>query len=135
VALGDVIEGLHERFGAAGEIAVLLDHEPRAVATSPLLYSLLDNAQRRADGTIVVWTYRIRSTLCLSWSDPQAAEASVQAFSDSLPAAVDAAPRLGGAARDAFVQEVDAGWREFNGVLFRVVDLYTVVTVFAPLGA
>jgi hypothetical protein len=134
MGLAAVIEGLHERYATVDGIVLFLDYEPRAVQNTPLIYSLLDNLRRAPAGNMVQETYRIRSTVCLPWGDPEAAEASVQAFTDAIPAAVDAAPRLGGRAKDAIIQEADAGWRTINQVEFRVVDFYAVVLVYTPLG-
>lgn len=133
--LDGLVEGLHARFATVSGIAVMLDAEPRSVQKTPLLYTLLDSGPRQPAGNLVEERWRFRSRLCIPWADPKAAEAQVRSYAAALPRAVDAGPRLGGRARDAFVDEVDAGWQVIDGNEYRVVDFYTVVKVYAPLGA
>lgn len=132
--LDGLIEGLHERYATVAGIEAFLDHEPRSVQKVPLLYTLLDSGDREPRGNMVEERWRFRSRLCLPWADPEAAEQLVRTFAVGLPRAVDAAPRLGGRAKDALIEDVDAGWAVINQVEYRVVDFYAMVLVYAPLG-
>ncbi len=127
--LDTIVAGLHARFTTVAGIALCLDHEPRAVQKTPLIYTLQDSGSREVPGNRVQEAWRMRSRLCLSWGDPEAAEAAVRKYSVLLPRAVDGGLKIGGWVKGAFINEVDDGWYMINGVEYRVVDLYTVVTV------
>jgi hypothetical protein len=132
VSYETVTAALHARFATVVPALNILDHEPTAVQVSPCLYSEIDSQDRVTRVTEVMVTYRTLHRLCIRWQHNAAAEAELRALVDAIPQAIDAAPKLGGVARNAQISAGDGGWIEIGGTEYRTFDFYSDVTVMEP---
>jgi hypothetical protein len=117
----------------------VIDYEPQSVE-SPTMYSLLSSVRRDYSeaGHIVRITYRTRHRLLVLWRDNEAAENSITPFVDSIPAALDADPKIGAKAQDGAIVEIygdTPGWITLGGVEYRCIDFISEITELAPIGA
>ncbi len=139
-----VVAGLIERFengvtglaqyDDAGNLANILDYEPTALHTTPTLYLLLDNFDRTQHGQVTAMRYRILCRLCVKWQDNQFAEQELIPFVNSLAAAVDVDPYLGGrvAGGGSSVADGTGTFVNIGGVLYRALDVFVEVVDKAP---
>ena len=97
-----------------------------------MIYSEIDGLERVTKGTSVEVTYRTLHRLCIRWQDNAVAEALLRTLLDAIPQAVDAAPKLSGACRNAVITGGDGGWTEIGGTEYRTFDFYSEVTVMEP---
>lgn len=120
-----VIEGLKLRFATVPGIKTILDYEPTSAQDTPLLYMLFDEAPRTQTGQVTVMPYRILCRLCIRWQDNRYAEQELIPFVNSLPAAIDQDPTLGGkiASGMARVINVQGIFVTIGGVLYRALDV------------
>lgn len=121
----DGVAGLAQ-YDAAGALVNILDYEPTALHTTPTLYMILDSAERTQHGQVTAMRERIRARLCIKWQDNEFAEEELMAFINSIPAAIDADPQLGGRIPRG-VAEVDELLGEYvsiGGVLYRVMNYF-----------
>jgi len=115
--------------GGISDLVDILDYAPTAVHDTPLVYSLLDNVQRRTSAQIVTKQYRILHRLVVRWQDNEQAEQEIIPFVDSVPEAVADDPQLGGRLTSGYaeIKECDAGWVTIAGVEYRMLDFYATV--------
>ncbi len=139
-----IITALHELFANIGEgegedfepsLKAIVLGEPTSVQDAPMLYSEIEGFAREYGGTAVKITYRTVHRVCVRWQDNPEAELEMIGFVNSIPAAVDARPKLGGAANDASVVEGESGWVTIDGVTYRYLDLISEAVELVPLGA
>jgi hypothetical protein len=124
-----VVEGLHERFATVKGIMAILDYEPKAIQTTPTLYSLLDRFDRSQEGQLTVMKYRVLNRLCIQWQDNEQAERQLAKFVNPLPASIDKDPKLGGRVSRgmAWVTEAPTGFFSIGDTTYRVLDMYVEV--------
>jgi hypothetical protein len=127
----DVLDGLHAAFAAVPGIVNVLDYVPAAIHDTPTLYTMLDSVEVSKTGQIKTRRYRILHRLILLWQDNEQAELAVAPFVDSIPAALDADPQLGGkiASGWAEIASIDAVWVTIQNVEYRALDFYSEVLV------
>jgi hypothetical protein len=135
VSYTTIIAALNTQLAAVSGIKSALTYEPKAVSDPPLVYSLLDSVRREQAGQLTVMRYRVLSRLCIRWQDNERAEQEIFPFVNSLPAAIDADPKLGGVIPSgmAYVTDIQAGFIPINGVQYRILDMYTEVVEKAPV--
>lgn len=136
MSYSDVVAGLHERFATVAALNHIQLGEPKAVQTTPLLYTLFSNYERRRQGQITTMRYTSLHRICYNWSEPTTAEQALVDTLNAVPAAVDADPTLGGRLTGdgmnylggiAEVIRADSGWAIVAGNKQRVVDIETLV--------
>jgi hypothetical protein len=137
VSYQTVISALHDVFEEVEGIEAVLPYEPTSIQAYPTLYSLLDKVERSSQGQLVIMRYRILHRLCFRWVDNETAEAHLIPFVNSIPAAVDQDPMLGGALPlgIARISEIQAVFVEIGGTLHRALDFYSDVLEKAPAGS
>jgi hypothetical protein len=123
-----VVPGLAQ-YDAGGEVVNILDYEPGAVLTSPLVYSLLDGFSVDEGESFDTVTYRTQHFLCVDWGDPQGAEDQLVAFVDSIPAAIRRDRTLGGRVRNATITGGDTDWPVIGGIEVRALKFMSEVTI------
>lgn len=134
MSYSEILEGLEERFATVAGIKAILRYEPRSFQTFPLLYSLLDSVSIETDGGVRVYHYRILHRLVLPWQDNEKCELDLIAFVNSIPAAVDADPQLGGRLTNGWaeISDIDADWIQTGAgpgaITYRALDFYSDVT-------
>ena len=137
MSYADVVEGLHSRFGSLNTIQAILDYEPTAVQTLPTMYSLLDKVSRQYDGgSVVRITYYILHRLLFRWQDYEQAEEDLIPYVNSIPAAVDKDPQLGGllVGGESAITAVDAVFVSIGGTIYRALDFTSESIELCPLG-
>lgn len=139
-----IITALHELFGAIGEgegesfepaLKAVVLGEPTSVQDAPMLYSEIQDFAREYPGNGVKITYRTIHRVCVRWQDNPEAELELIGFVNSIPAAVDARPKLGGAANDSSIAEGESGWVTIDGVAYRFMDFISEAVEHVRLGA
>lgn len=128
-----VLDGYHTAF-ATLDIPVILDYEPSSINAFPTLYSLLEGAEYIGTGgapgsaTVKETRYSILHRLLFRWQDNERAEQELIPFVDSLPAAVHADRRLGGAITNgmAHISNAEAVYVDIGGVRYRALDFHSV---------
>jgi len=131
MSYADIVAGLHERFTTVDGIASILDYEPSSIQTTPTLYTLLDNVDITQRGQVKSTTYRLLHRLVFRWQDREQCEVEMMPFVDSLPAAVEADPHLGGRISSglARIEHIDAVWVRIANVTYRALDARSIVVV------
>lgn len=131
-----VIEGLHAIFATIDGIVGVGLGEPKAIAATPYLYTLLDEVER-TPGQLTAMRYRSLHRLCFATQDNEAAETALVEYVNALPAAVDADAQLGGrlSAGIAALSRGQATWVKLNGTLYRCLDYVSDVVEKFPRGA
>lgn len=143
VSLSDVIDGLHERFATVpgfvqrnddDEIVNLLSYEPRSIATTPTLYTLLDSYTRDCKGQVTTMRYRIMHRLVVQWQDNEQSERELMSWVHVFAAAVDADPTLAGRITLglAMIKEAQSGFVSISGTKYRCLDMFADVPTKAP---
>ena len=124
-----VLAGLHERLATVDGPVDVLDYAPTAIHDTPLIWSLLDNLEIRRNGQVKTKRYRILHRLVVRWQDNEQAEQEIIPYVDSIPAAVEADPHLGGRLTSGYAEitECQAGWITVAGVEYRNLDFYATV--------
>lgn len=139
-----VVTGLIERFrngvpglaqvDGAGNLVNILSYEPTSIQTTPTLYLLLDSFTRTQSGQVTAMRYRILARLCVKWQDNPTAETELIPFVNSIAAAVDVDPYLGGrvASGGTSVSDGQGTFVNIGGVLYRSLDTFVEVVDKAP---
>ena len=129
-----ILEGIVDRLNTIGSIAVLLDYEPTAIQDTPLVYMLLDRTEREKSGQLTAMRYRVLCRLCVPWMDNEEAERELIPFVNSIPAAIDADPTLGGRVTRgrAYVSEQVGVFVSIGGTLYRALDTFVEVLYKGP---
>lgn len=124
-----IVEGLHERLLTVTALKAVLDYVPTSVQDTPILWSALASMKITRHGQIVAATYRILHRVAIQWQDNEEAELEAIPLVDSIPAAVQADPHLGGRLVSglAEINECEPGWAEIDGVEYRLLDFYSTV--------
>ncbi len=119
-----IVAGLVADFAAVPGIKHVLDYEPTAIQDTPMLYLLLDTADRARglDGHVKT-TYRLLGTLVIRWQDNEGAEGELVDLLDGVLGALDADPTLGGLNGQAEIVSADAGYGKIGATLYRIVEL------------
>lgn len=123
------IAGLKSRIQTVSGLAVVLDYEPQSFQDLPAVYLLLDSFQRTQAGQVTAMRYRVLARLCVRWQDNARAELELIPFVNSIPAAIDADPTLGGAITRGAAQVAEdanaiAGFVRIGGTMYRSLDIY-----------
>jgi hypothetical protein len=126
VSYSTIIPALATRLETVDGIRAVLPYEPKTVSNPPVLYFLLDSVVREQTAQLTIMRYRILCRLCIRWQDNERAEQEIFPFVNSIPAAIDTDPQLGGALNKGMshVTEIRAGWIPISGVTFRILDFY-----------
>lgn len=134
MSYADIKAAINETLRGVDGIKQTLDHEPRSLQNWPAIYSLLDGLVREyPGGTTVRVTYRTLHRVCIPWQDNAKAEATLDELADSLAAAIDADPTVGGVAYDVSITAGDTGWVTIDGNEYRSLDLYSEALEIAPV--
>ena len=125
----DILDGLVATLGRVEGIKQVLDYEPTAIQTTPLVYLLLDSFEREVKAGLVQERYRILVRTCIQWQNNRGAEEQLVGFVTTIPAAVDADPTLGGAITSGLARMLSGstGFLTVGGAMYRVLDLYADV--------
>lgn len=131
-----IVEGYHARFATLGTIEAILAYEPPSITVFPTLYTILDSYSWDVLGGYVDNVYTLMHRLCFEWQDQEAAELQLMPFIDSIPAVIEADPKLGGVldsgqpTNRAKIYTARGGFISVSGSVLRVVDFYseTIVT-------
>lgn len=122
----DILSGLHERFAMIATLDPnrILDYEPGAADSQPLLYSLFDRYDVTQGAQLDKHTFRILHRVVVTWQDNQGAELLLMPFLASVPAAIHADMRLGGRLTEGYARIVEATgvFVVIGGVLCRGYD-------------
>jgi len=92
----DAIEGLKERIETVDGAAQVLDYEPASLALLPTIYLMLEGYKRTQEGQVTVMRYSVLCRLLIRYQDNEKAEWELIPFVNSIAAAIDADPQLGG---------------------------------------
>ena len=124
-----IVAGINARFATISGLTVL-DYEPTHVEP-PTIYTLLDGVAFNQQGQVKETRYRLLHRLCIRWQDNERAEQELMPYVTSIPAAVRADPRLGGAIVSglAAIAEVQAVFVKIGAVTYRCLDFYSDVLV------
>lgn len=126
--------GLEERFRTIAGLRAIQLGEPTAITVTPLLYAGYASADqvlrsqapaRNLDG--ITHTFAVR--LVFDFQDNSQAEMQLLTLADSVPAAINADPRLGGRLYGgvARANSVISGYATIAKKLYRVLDFDVVV--------
>ncbi len=121
-----IIQGLEDRLRTVDGVLHVLSYEPTAIEP-PTIVSILDSFEREHRGQVVTMTYRTIHTLAIRWTDNAQAEQELRPFLNSICAAVDDDPQLGGTCSYATIVSGKAGFATIGGVTYRIVDFTSVV--------
>lgn len=123
MSYNDVLAGLHERLATVPGIAVVLDHTPTSIQAVPTLFSVPDTCEVHRSGQTVAREYRTNHYLVFRWQDPAQANREMLPYLDSVPAAIDADPHLGGrlARGYASIDEWEIMWLDIANVTYLAV--------------
>lgn len=144
MTLAIVIEGLHERFATVLDDPRnhdILDYTPTAAQKPITLFSELDSFQRGSDnkpstGQVTAMRYRIAHRVLVRLQDASKAEDEIVPLVNSLCAAVDADPKLGGRLNGgsdnylggiARISDGEAAYLRVGGTEYRLLTLYSDV--------
>lgn len=121
------IAGLKSRIETVSGLQQVLDYEPASLQRLPAVYLLLDSF--RQVGELPVYEYRVLCRLCIRWQDNEKAEWELIPFVNSIPAAIDADPQLGGAITRGVAQVAQdapaiAGFVRIGGTMYRSLDVF-----------
>lgn len=127
------IAGLKSAIETVDGLQLVLDYEPTSIQRLPAVYLLLDSFRRSTAGQVTAMHYRVLTRLCVRWQDNEKAEQELIPFVNSIPAAIDADPTLGGAVTRGFSQvDPDApalgGFVRIGGVMYRSLDIFVDIT-------
>ncbi len=124
-----VLEGLHERFATVEGIVSILPYSPTAIHDTPTLFSMPDEGQVHRSGQVKAREYRTNHYLVFRWQDSEQATQELLPFLDSIPAAVDADPHLGGRLNGgmARVDEWEIMWLTVGSVDYIAIRFYSTV--------
>lgn len=119
-------------------LATIIGYEPSSVQAAPLIYSLLDGFERQYDenGEVVSITYRTVHRLCLPWAGvAEETEAKLDVYANTIPAAFEDDPHLGGAIQgQCHCVSGDADWEEIGKTEYRILDFISEATDMVPYG-
>lgn len=98
-------------------------YEPTSI-DPPTCYVLLDGYQRALAGQITTMTYRLLARTCIRWQDNEQAELELDAYANSVPAAIDTDPQLAARLQKgvAKVTSAQAVFVSIGGTLYRALD-------------
>lgn len=122
-------DGLTAALQTVAGLKEVLDYEPSSIQRVPMVYHLLDSFQRTQAGQVTVMRYRKLVRLCVLWQDNEKAEWELIPFVNSIPAAIDADPQLGGAITRGVAQVAQdapaiAGFVRIGGTMYRSLDVF-----------
>jgi hypothetical protein len=123
------IAGLKDAVETVDGLNLVLDYEPPSLTRLPAVYRLLDSFNRTQAGQVTVMRYRVLCRLCVRWQDNEKAEWELIPFVNSIPAAIDADPQLGGAITRGYASvaedaNANAGFVRIGGTMYRSLDVY-----------
>lgn len=123
------IAGLKSAVETVDGLNLVLDYEPTSLQRLPAVYLLLDSFTRTQGGQVTAMRYRVLCRLCVRWQDNEKAEWELIPFVNSIPAAIDADPTLGGAiTRGVAAVAEDApaigGFVRIGGTMYRSLDIF-----------
>ena len=129
-----VLAGLQTVLGTVAGINAVLDYEPLAIQTTPLIYSLLDSAVALNEEIFVEtpdYQYRVMHRLLIAWQDNEQAETELVSFVNAIPEAVFAGQATICPHGYSYVRDMDAGWVDVAGQTYRSLDFYSETLEFA----
>lgn len=134
--------GLEERFKTVADLRNIILGEPTAAHDLPCLYTAFEGFDRVLGGlppadNLTGMTYRFVHRLLIRWQDRSEAEEELLHFINSIPAAVDAEPTLGGRITrgNARISEGLAGFQMVGDTKYRAIDFFSTVLEKAPRSA
>lgn len=128
------IDALHDVIKAVTGITAATIGEPSSVQVVPFIYSELEGFDSDEMNDVKQFTYRSLHRLCLSWQNQQVAEALLAGYVNTIPAAVDADSRLGGAVRNAEIVNGSANWVTIDGTEYRSMEFHSEIIEVLPYG-
>ncbi|HEU5013954.1 MAG TPA: hypothetical protein VFT66_15645 [Roseiflexaceae bacterium] len=135
MSYADVIAGLHERFATVPGIKAILAYEPPSIQVFPTLYSMPTSGTRNGatggnpQGQVVSMDYETVHRLVFRWQDQKTAFSELWPFINSLPAAVDQDPRLGGRIANGYARMLryETTFVTIGGVEYLCLEWYSSV--------
>ena len=102
----------------------VLDFEPTAADDQPLIYSLFVRYEKTSQGQLDKHLFRVLHRVVVTWQDNEGAERLLVPFLESIPAAINSNPRLGGLLVNGYadISEADGVFVMIGGVLCRGYD-------------
>lgn len=126
VTYADILAGLTTALqqGTGLQAQRVLDHEPTAADAAPLIYSLFVRYELTRQGQLNKHLFRVLHRVVVTWQDNEGAERLLVPFLESIPAAINANPRLDGLLTEGYAQivEADGVFVVIGGVLCRGYD-------------
>lgn len=118
-----ILEGLNERFATVAGIKTVLPYSPKSVQETPLLFSLPDVCETHRSGQVKANEYKTNHYLVFTWQDPERATQEMLPFLDSVPAAVEADPHLGGRLPNGYaeIDEWEITWLDIANVTYLAI--------------
>jgi len=128
-----MIEGLKERMETVDGAADVLDYEPQTIGPTPCIYLRFEGYSRRQAGQVTTMHYRVLARAVFLWQDNQKSEHELIPFVNSIAAAIDADPEMGGRVTRGSVQvdpdqSARGGWVPIGDILYRVLDVFIDIT-------
>lgn len=123
-----VWEGLQARFKDLPGIKAHLLGEPTAIHDPPVLITVFDRTERKAEGrapsnsTVTIIHYFFAHRVAVQWVDNPVAEAAILVYANSVPAAINADPSLGGRIDNIRISDGVTDWATYGGTKYRVLD-------------
>lgn len=123
MSYASVLAGLHERLATVPGIGVVLDHTPTSIQATPTLFSVPDTCEVHRSGQVVAREYRTNHYLVFRWQDPAQASQEMLPYLDSVPAAIEADPHLGGHLPNGYAEiaEWEITWLDIANVTYLAV--------------
>ncbi len=124
-----VLAGLTERFKTVAGIVSVLDYVPTAIHDTPTLFSMPDGGEIHRSGQVKAREYKSSHYLCFRWQDWEQATTELVPYIDSVPAAVEADPHLGGRLKSGYatIDEWEITWVTIGGVDYIAIRFYSTV--------
>jgi hypothetical protein len=128
------LNALHAVLQEVTGIQYAMIGEPTSIQAPALIWSMLAGSDTESLETIKRTTYRTEHTVAIRWQDSQAAELELLAYIDSIPAAVDRDPTLGGVVRDCEITSAEAGFVTVGEQEYRTLAFTSEVVAFSDYG-
>ncbi len=128
MSYAEVLTGLRECLATVPGIVAVLDHTPTSVQATPILFSVPDTCEVHRSGQTVTKEYRTNHYLVFRWQNPMQAAHEMLPFLDSVPAAVEADPHLGGHLPNGYAEiaEWEVMWLEIANVAYLAVRFQSI---------
>lgn len=129
MSYADVLLGLHNRFATVPGIKDILAYEPTSIQAYPTLYSMPTSGERSQAGHVTTMDYVTLHRLVFQWQEHKTAFSDLWPYINSLPAAVDQDPRLGGLLLNGIARmtRYEVVFTAIGGVEYLCLDWYSSV--------